>query len=130
MSRSEAECQEYEKGEKLRAVRFDPGREFLNKAMETFCAGREIRIESTVGYHPEGDGIAEWSMRTISEREAAMRHEMDLPAAYWEFANRTAAYLRNRGVVKNMTKSPCSVGNSARHTRSALFTLRSARSAY
>ena len=103
---AEAECQEYGKGEKLRAVRFDRGREFLNQTMETFCAGRGIRIEPTIGYHPEGDGIAERSMRTISERGAAMRHEMDLPAAYWEFANRTAAYLRNRGVVKNMTKSP------------------------
>jgi hypothetical protein len=118
---AEAECQEYGKGEKLRAVRFDRGREFLNKAMETFCAGRGIRIESTVGYHPEGDSIAERSMRTISERGAAMRHEMDLPAAYWEFANRTAAYLRNRGVVKNMTKSPWELWRNekpkARHLR-------------
>ena len=73
--------------------------------METFCTGRGIRIETTVGYHPEGDGITEKSMRTISERGAAMLHEMDLPAAYWEFANRAAAYLSNRGVVKSMTKS-------------------------
>ena len=118
---AEAECQEYGKGEKLRAVRFDRGREFLNQTMETFCAGRAIRIEPTVGYHPEGDGIAERSMRTISERGAAMRHEMDLPAAYWEFANRTAAYLRNRGVVKNMTKSPWELWRNekpkARHLR-------------
>jgi hypothetical protein len=118
---AEAECQEYGKGEKLRAVRFDRGREFLNQTMETFCAGRGIRIEPTVGYHPEGDGIAERSMRTISERGAAMRHEMDLPAAYWEFANRTAAYLRNRGVVKNMTKSPWELWRNekpkARHLR-------------
>ena len=118
---AEAECQEYGKGEKLRAVRFDRGREFLNQTMETFCTGRGIRIESTVGYHPEGDGIAERSMRTISERGAAMRHEMDLPAAYWEFANRTAAYLRNRGVVKNMTKSPWELWRNekpkARHLR-------------
>jgi hypothetical protein len=46
---------------------------------------------------------------------------MDLPAAYWEFANRTAAYLRNRGVVKNMTKSPWELWRNekpkARHLR-------------
>lgn len=77
---AEAECQEYRKGEKLRAVQFDRGREFLNKVIETFCAGRGIRIESTVGYHPEGDGIAERSIRTISERGAAIQHEMDFPA--------------------------------------------------
>jgi hypothetical protein len=103
---AEAECQEYGKGEKVRAMRFDRGKEFLNEAMKTFCAGRGIRIESTVGYHPEGNSIAERIMRTISERGAAMRHEMDLPVAYWEFANATAAYLRNRGVVKGMAKSP------------------------
>jgi hypothetical protein len=73
--------------------------------MKVFCEGRAIRIEPTVGYYLEGDGIAERSIRTISERGAAMRHEMDLPAAYWEFANRMAAYLRNRGVVKNIIKS-------------------------
>lgn len=118
---AEAECQEYGKGEKLRAVRFDRGGEFLNNAMGTFCAGRGIRIEPTVGYHSEGNSISERSMRTISERGAAMRHEMALPAAYWEFANRTAAYLRNRGVVKNMTKSPWELWRNekpkARHLR-------------
>jgi hypothetical protein len=94
------------KRRKASSRRFDRGREFLNNAMVMICAGRGIRIESMVGYHPEGDSIAERSIRTISERGAAIRHEMDLPAAYWEFANRTAAYLRNRGVVKNITKSP------------------------
>jgi hypothetical protein len=95
---AEAECQEYSKGERLKVIRFDRGKEFLNEAMKVFCEGRAIRIEPTVGYHPEGDGIAERSMRTISHRRAAMRHEMDLPPAYLEFANATAAYLRNRGV--------------------------------
>src|ERR1700733_1563933 len=118
---AEAECQEYGKGEKVKAMRFDRGKEFLNEAMKVFCAGRGIWIEPTVGYHPEGDGIAERSMRTISERGAAMRHEMDLPAAYWQFANATAAYLRNRGVVKNMTKSPWELWRNekpkARHLR-------------
>ena len=118
---AEAECREYGKGEKVNAMRFDRGKEFLNEAMKVFCAGRAIRIESTVGYHPEGNSISERSMRTISERGAAMRHEMDLPAAYWEFANATAAYLRNRGVVKEMTKSPWEVWRGekpkARHLR-------------
>ncbi|KJZ78398.1 hypothetical protein HIM_02436 [Hirsutella minnesotensis 3608] len=103
---AEAECREYGKGEKVKAMRFDRGKEFLNEAMKVFCTGRAIRIEPTVGYHPEGNSISERSMRTISERGSAMRHEMDLPAAYWEFSNATAAYLRNRGVVKGMAKSP------------------------
>ena len=118
---AEAECREYGKGETVKAVRFDRGREFLNEAMKEFCAGRGIRIEPTVGYHPEGNSMAERSMRTISERGDAMRHEMDLPAAYWEFANATAAYLRNRGVVKDMTKSPWELWRNqkpkARHLR-------------
>jgi hypothetical protein len=117
----EAECQEYGKGERLKVIRFDRGKEFLNEAMKVFCEGRAIRIEPTVGYHPEGNSIAERSMRTISHRGAAMRHEMDLPPAYWEFANATAAYLRNRGVVKNMTKSPWELWRNekpkARHLR-------------
>ena len=118
---AEAECRQYGKGEKVLAVRFDRGKEFLNEAMKVFCTGRAIRIEPTVGYHPEGNGISERSMRTISERGAAMRHEMDLPAGYWEFSNATAAYLRNRGVVSGMTKSPWELWRGekprARHLR-------------
>lgn len=94
------------KERKVIATRFDRRKEFLNEAMKVFCSGRATRIEPTVGYHPEGNGISERSMRTISERGAAMRHEMDLPAAYWEFSNAVAAYLRNRGIVNGMAKSP------------------------
>jgi hypothetical protein len=118
---AEAECRQYGNGEKVRAMRFDRGKEFLNEAMKAFCAGKAIRIEPTVGYHPEGNGISERSMRTISERGNAMRHEMDLPAAYWEFSHATAAYLRNRGVVKGMVKSPWELWRGekprARHLR-------------
>ncbi|KID93786.1 copia-like retrotransposable element, partial [Metarhizium majus ARSEF 297] len=118
---AEAECRQYGKSEKVMAIRFDRGKEFLNEAMKVFCSGRGIRIEPTVGYHPEGNGISERSMRTISERGAAMRHEMDLPAAYWEFSNAVAAYLRNRGVVKGMAKSPWELWRGekpkARHLR-------------
>lgn len=118
---AEAECRQYGKGEKVIAIRFDRGKEFLNEAMKVFCSGRAIRIEPTVGYHPEGNGISERSMRTISERGAAMRYEMGLPAAYWEFSNAVAAYLRNRGVVKGMAKSPWELWRGekpkARHLR-------------
>jgi hypothetical protein len=118
---AEAECQQYGKGEKVKAMRFDRGKEFINEAMKVFCTGKAIQIEPTVGYHPEGNGISERSMRTVSERGAAMRHEMDLPAAYWEFSNATAAYLRNRGVVKGMNKSPWELWRGekprARHLR-------------
>jgi hypothetical protein len=56
---TEAECQEYGKGEKVKAIRFDRGKEFLNKAIKEFCTGRAIRIEPTVGYSPEGNSVAE-----------------------------------------------------------------------
>ena len=102
----ENECRRFSKGEKCQNFRFDRGREFLNKAMETFCKGRGIQLEPTVGYFPEGDGIAERSMRTISERGRTLRLAAGLPEEYWEFSYQVAAWYRNRQQVKKMDKSP------------------------
>ena len=74
--------------------------------MEAFCKGRGIQLEPTVGYFPEGDGIAERSMRTISERGRTLRLAAGLPEEYWEFSYQIAAWYRNRQQVKRMDKSP------------------------
>ncbi len=102
----ENECRKFSKGEKCQSFRFDRGREFLNKAMEAFCKDRGIQLEPTVGYFPEGDGIAERSMRTISERGRTLRIAAGLPEEYWEFSYQVAAWYRNRQQVKKMDKSP------------------------
>jgi hypothetical protein len=102
----EKECRGFSKDEKCQRLRFDRGREFLNKAMEAFCKDRGIQLEPTVGYFPEGDGIAERSMRTISERGRTLRLAAGLPEEYWEFSYQVAAWYRNRQQVKRMDKSP------------------------
>jgi hypothetical protein len=102
----ENECRIFSKGEKCQRLRFDRGREFLNRAMQAFCKGRGTQLEPTVGYFPEGDGVSERSMRTISERGRTMRLAAGLPEEYWEFSYQVAAWYRNRQQVKKMDKSP------------------------
>lgn len=102
----EFESRRYLQGQRVQSIRFDRGREFLNKAMTDFCANRGTQLEPTVGYHPEGNGVAERCNRTIMHRALAIRVAVGLPEEYWEFAAETVVYLRNRGVVKKMTESP------------------------
>jgi len=102
----ERECREHSKGEKIQRIRFDRGREFLNNAMKDWAEARGTKLEPTVGYHPEANGVSERCNRTIMERAAAMRHAVGLPEVYWELSCRAATYLRNRGVVNDKEVPP------------------------
>jgi hypothetical protein len=102
----EKECTELSKGEKIQRIRFDRGREFLNNAMKDWAGARGTKLEPTVGYHPEANGVSERCNRTIMEKAAAMRHAVGLPEAYWELSCRAATYLRNRGVVNDKEVTP------------------------
>lgn len=71
-----------------------------------WCYGRDAAIEPTVGYHPEGDGFAERSMRTIMEKANTMRFGMKMGPAFWQLAGKHSVYVHNRQQVKDMELSP------------------------
>lgn len=64
--------------------------------MKEWCQSLQIKLETTVRYFPEANGIAERCNRTILEKANAMRFEAGLPGPYWELACVCAAYLKNR----------------------------------
>jgi transposase InsO family protein len=96
----------YGDGELLQCIHVDRGTEFINKKTKDWCESHNIKLEATVGYLPEANGIAERCNRFILERANAMRIEAGLGPEYWEFACETAVYLRNRGPIKNKLKTP------------------------
>ena len=71
---------------RLQAIHIDRGGEFFNTAIKEWCQSLQIKLETTVGYFPEANGIAERCNQTILEKANAMRFEAGLPGPYWELA--------------------------------------------
>lgn len=80
---------------RLKAVRGDNGREYVNKTFTRFCEERGIIHETTAPYNPEQNGVAERYNRTIMERVRAMLMDAELGREFWAEAAKTAVYLIN-----------------------------------
>ena len=64
--------------------------------MQEWCKNLQIKLELTVRYFPEANGIAERCNRSILKRANAMRFGAGLPRSYWELACICPKYLKNR----------------------------------
>ena len=77
-------------------LRFDNGKELVNKELERFASEKGIVIETMAPYSPSQNGVVERFNRTLLELAHAMLIEKDLPAFLWDKAVAHAAYLQNR----------------------------------
>ena len=81
-------------------LRFDNGKELVNKEIEKWAAEKGIVIETTAPYSPSQHGAAERFNRTLLELGRAMLIEKNLPAFLWPEAVAHAAYIRNRSPTR------------------------------
>lgn len=103
-SKSEVACKfkdfkvlvENETGEKVKVLRSDNGREYVNHTLQDYLSANGIRHQLTVEYTPEQNGVAERANRTIIEKARSMLQDSDLGKQYWAEAVNTAIYLKNR----------------------------------
>jgi hypothetical protein len=93
---------EQECGYKLEAIRVDNAKEFL-KLRDIF---EDVRIEPTVPYTPQQNGVAERQNRTLTTLARSLLGASRLPKDLWGEAIATACYLRNRTPRKGETKTP------------------------
>jgi hypothetical protein len=77
-------------------LRFDNGKELVNKELEKFAAEKGMIIENTAPYSPSQNGVAERFNQTLLELACAMLIKKDLPVFLWDEAVAHAAYLHNR----------------------------------
>ena len=64
--------------------------------MQEWCKNLQIKLELTVGYFLEANGIAKRCNRSILERANAIRFSAGLPGSYWKLACICITYLKNR----------------------------------
>ena len=83
-------------GERLKCIRSDNGKEFVNKKVNDICARSGIMHQRTVPYSPQQNGVAERMNRTVMEKARSMLHYKRIPTEWWAEAVCTAVYLINR----------------------------------
>lgn len=97
---------EWETGKRIKVLRTDNGREYVNRKLNDILKTKGIQHVTTLRYTPEQNGIAEWQNRTIIEKARNMLQDAKLDRRLWGEAVRTAIYLKNRTptkAVKSMT---------------------------
>lgn len=87
---------ERQTSKKIRTLRSDNGREYVNRAMDQNLRRLGIRHQKMIPYTPEQNRLANRMNRTIVERAKAMLFDAGLPKVYWAEAVATATYLINR----------------------------------
>ncbi|GIL93752.1 hypothetical protein Vretimale_61, partial [Volvox reticuliferus] len=81
--RTMIEALENMSGRRVKEVRTDRGREFVNKTMGDYFSNKGIIHGTTVGYTPEQNWAAERLNRTLLEKTRAMLAESGLSEKLW-----------------------------------------------
>jgi len=87
---------EKQTGQKLKAIRSDNGREYVNKQFDQYLSENGIVRQLSTAYCPQQNGVAERFNRTLIEMARSMLCHSGLHTYLWAEAISTAAYLRNR----------------------------------
>ena len=93
-------------GRKVEIIRMDNGTEFGGHKLEVWAAKAGIKMEPTVPYTPEQDGIAERSFRTVFERVRSITIDHQVPKQLWPELFKGVVYTMNRtatSTLKGMT---------------------------
>ena len=86
---------EIETGLKLKYLRSDNGREYIDEGFNEYYAAQGIRMEKKIPRTPQQNGVAEHMSRTLNECARSMRLHARLPKTFWVDAVSTTAYLIN-----------------------------------
>src|ERR1700720_1098460 len=86
------ECQLAAKVKKLRT---DNSKEFVNNTVKAFCKCEGILYKTTAPYTPEQNGIAEQAIVTYFEMVKCMLHASGMDLYYWGEALMYAIHIRN-----------------------------------
>lgn len=94
-------------GKVPKVIRFDRGGEFCNGRVEDLMRDYGTKIQTTVGYAPEQNGLAEKENQTLVESLRAMLKSSKLPQSLWGEALHETVYNLNRvPCAKGKGKSP------------------------
>ncbi|OUC41357.1 integrase core domain protein [Trichinella nativa] len=95
---------ERQTSKRVKCLRTDNGREYVNNMFAEFLMRKGIRHERTIPETPQQNGVAERMNRTLVEKARTMLIDANLSPDLWAEAVGTANYLRNRCTTKALRK--------------------------
>jgi transposase InsO family protein len=93
-------------GLKVKTVRTDNGKEYVNTTLQQFFQSKGVQHQTTVAYTPQQNGKAERINRTLLDKARSMLASSGLPDNLWGEAIQAANYVRNRSPVKGKPLTP------------------------
>ncbi|KAG6457289.1 hypothetical protein O3G_MSEX010208 [Manduca sexta] len=109
---------------KIKMLRTDNGREYVNKQFQSFLQEHGIKHQTTIPYSPQQNGVAERANRTIMEAGRCMLQEAGLDRRFWAEALNTAIYIKNKSpskAVRGMTPEEKWSGNKVNLSNLKVF---------
>ena len=97
---------ENQSGKKVKKLRSDNGGEYIDGELETWLKEHGILHQTIPARSPQSNGIAERMNRTLQDRARSMLVGAGLGGGFWVEAISTASYIRNRGPVTGLSKTP------------------------
>lgn len=97
---------ENQTGRKIKAMRSDNGREYVNNEMDEFLKKNGIIHQTSTPHSPEQNGLAERMNRTLIERAKSLLFDAGMQKSFWAEAVHTAAYLINRSPATSTGQQP------------------------
>ena len=92
---------------KMACLRSDMGGEYLSSKQKQYCKDKGIVIETTVGYSPKSNRVAERFNRTVVEKARSMIADSQMSKEMWGEAILAATYLLNRSPTNSvLMKTP------------------------
>ncbi|KRZ88014.1 Retrovirus-related Pol polyprotein from transposon TNT 1-94 [Trichinella sp. T8] len=95
---------ERQTSKRVKCLRTDNGREYVNNMFAEFLMRIGIRHERTIPETPQQNGVAERMNQTFVEKARTMLIDANLSPDLWAEAVGTANYLRNRCTTKALRK--------------------------
>ena len=80
----------------IKSIRSDGGGEYVKRDFHNFCESEGIRMEHSVPYTPQQNGVVERKNISLKEMEICLLHGKHLPPSLWAEVVNSASYLQNR----------------------------------
>ena len=91
-------------GKRIKKLRCDNKKEFLNKDVYNFAKGKGIYIESCPPYAHELNGTVERYNRSIMETARCLLSDAKIHDRFWPEVVKTVVYLKNRTLANTFEK--------------------------
>ena len=73
-----------------------PMHRIIQRGHRLTCEEAGVKLNTTVPYHPASNGVAERTIRVLTNAVCTMLHDSGLPKTLWAEAFNTATYIRRR----------------------------------